>query len=123
MIYIGPDNTLEQRAESMRLFTERRKSDPERFHCIRGRTVLSRDRFVSASEAPEGVPETASGDQISESDDDQGSECSSASGLCYIPFTAKQKEAIRKMREQNEIETPEYLLRCKRIRESIELRG
>ena len=67
-IYVGPDKTPEQRAERRRLvaiFRERRKSDPERFHCIRGITVLSRDRFVSASEAPEGVPETASGDQIS----------------------------------------------------------
>ena len=126
-VYIAPDRTPEQRAERRRLVAimrERRKSDPSHFHCIRRGTVLSRDRFVSASEAPEGDPdistEPARGDQLSESDDDQGSECSSASSLCYIPFTAKQEEALRKHREQNALETRE-LLKNKMLRESKKL--
>ena len=126
-VYIAPDRTPEQRAERRRLVAimrERRKSDPSHFHCIRRGTVLSRDRFVSASEAPEGDPdistEPARGDQLSESDDDQGSECSSASSLCYIPFTAKQEEALRKHREQNALETRE-LLKNKMLRESKRL--
>ena len=131
-IYVGPDRTPEQRATRRRLVAtirERRKSDPEHFHFIRGRSVLSRDRFVSASEAPEGDSDSpvmpAKDDQLvtvvidSESDDDQGSctsECSSASSLCRIPFTAKQEEALRKHREQNALETKEIILR--RIREA-----
>ena len=51
-----------------------------RSHAILVLTInLGRDRFVSASEAPEGDPdistEPARGDQLAESDDDQGSGC------------------------------------------------
>ena len=107
-IYIGPDRTPKQRELRRRLVAiikERRKSDPERFHFIRGSTVQSRDRFLSASEAPEGdsdisiEPAKADDRDSDNSECSDNSDCSSSSGLCHILFTAKQQEAIKKLRE------------------------
>ena len=114
-VFIAPDRTREERAERRKLVVilkEKIRNNPSQHYYIAGKEVRSRGEMSGESKynCNSSTVGNASSKKIVDAakEDDRDSDnsecsdksdCSSSSGLCHIPFTAKQQEAIKKLRE------------------------